>query len=327
MSTIVSLIIPTYNRALLIEETLDSILEQTYQNWECIIVDDGSSDNTVEVVNQYLEKDTRFQFYRRPENRLKGANACRNFGIENSKGEYMMFLDSDDICEPFCLAERVNKVVSDSSIHVLIRDTALLIGTEKKSKTINKDPEIYSDENYLRMFLSYDLPWPIMGAFYKREVLATCKFDENLRRFQDVSLNIKVLSRIKNLKISRDFKIDTYYRMDDQKVTSEGFVSNTFESLLVFYEIHGDLLKHRLYKLDFRKFSSKIILQFVTRCFYQNRMASNKVMLWAIKSNIYTLSQKRTLFLLLFCLNSNLYKVKGFGMYKLRNKVKQMTHN
>lgn len=164
-----SIIIPTYNRAHVIGETLDSINAQTYENWECIIVDDGSTDDTNIIVKKYLEKDNRFQFHHRPDNRLKGANACRNFGIENSKGEYIMFLDSDDICEPFCLTERVDKVVNDSSIDLLIRDTGLLTDSKKQAFSINKDPERKSSENYLRMFLSYEIPWPIMGCFYKKK--------------------------------------------------------------------------------------------------------------------------------------------------------------
>ena len=64
---LVSIIIPTYNRAHLIKETLDSVLTQTYTNWECIIVDDGNSDNTEEVINSYIAKDQRFKYCHRPQ--------------------------------------------------------------------------------------------------------------------------------------------------------------------------------------------------------------------------------------------------------------------
>src|SRR5690554_6998972 len=94
---LVSIIIPTYNRAHLIGETLDSVLAQTYQNWECIVVDDGSTDNTDEVMAEYMAKDSRFQYHHRPEDRLPGGNAARNYGFEVSKGEYIQWFDSDDI--------------------------------------------------------------------------------------------------------------------------------------------------------------------------------------------------------------------------------------
>jgi glycosyltransferase involved in cell wall biosynthesis len=97
---LVSIIIPTFNRAHLIGETLESIRAQRYQNWECIVVDDGSSDNTDEVLKTYLKEDTRFQYYHRPADRPKGANACRNYGFEVSKGEFINWFDDDDIMLP-----------------------------------------------------------------------------------------------------------------------------------------------------------------------------------------------------------------------------------
>ena len=63
---LISIIIPTYNRAHLIGETLDSILVQTYPNWECIVVDDGSTDTTADVMREYIKKDNRFQYHQRP---------------------------------------------------------------------------------------------------------------------------------------------------------------------------------------------------------------------------------------------------------------------
>lgn len=93
----VSIVIPTFNRASFISETLESVLKQTYSNWECIIVDDGSTDDTEQIVNDFITKDKRFKFYKRPEYLLKGANSCRNFGFEKAKGEFIQWFDSDDI--------------------------------------------------------------------------------------------------------------------------------------------------------------------------------------------------------------------------------------
>ncbi len=94
---LVSIIIPTYNRAHLIGETLESVFAQSYQNWECIVVDDGSTDYTEELMEFFCKKDNRFQFYHRPESRKKGASGCRNFSLEKSTGELIQFLDSDDL--------------------------------------------------------------------------------------------------------------------------------------------------------------------------------------------------------------------------------------
>ena len=74
-----------------------SVLTQTYVNWECIVVDDGSTDLTIDVVQKYCNKDARFKLYNRPHNRQKGGNAARNYGFEQSLGEFVNWFDSDDL--------------------------------------------------------------------------------------------------------------------------------------------------------------------------------------------------------------------------------------
>ncbi|MCH3884982.1 glycosyltransferase family 2 protein [Tenacibaculum aquimarinum] len=116
-NSLVSIIIPIYNRAHLIEETLDSITAQTYTNWECIIVDDGSTDNTAKILANYCVKDIRFQFHQRPLNRPKGANACRNFGFELSRGEYIKWFDSDDIMKPEFLKNQIDFLNNNAELN------------------------------------------------------------------------------------------------------------------------------------------------------------------------------------------------------------------
>jgi glycosyltransferase involved in cell wall biosynthesis len=93
MNPFFSIIIPTYNRAHLISKAIDSVIAQTFENWELIIVDDGSTDNTKELILSYQEKDARIQ-YLYQENAERSA--ARNNGIKRAKGQYICFLDSDD---------------------------------------------------------------------------------------------------------------------------------------------------------------------------------------------------------------------------------------
>ncbi len=110
LQPLISIIIPTFNRSCLLGETLDSVLSQTYQNWECIVVDDGSKDHTVELMKFYKEKDSRIEFYKRPNNKKKGAASCRNFGLEKSRGEFIQFLDSDDLLHANKLKYQIDAV-------------------------------------------------------------------------------------------------------------------------------------------------------------------------------------------------------------------------
>jgi glycosyltransferase involved in cell wall biosynthesis len=95
---LVSVIIPTYNRAELITDALHSVESQTYDNWECIIVDDGSSDNTGEVVKEFIDRDKRFKLLFNK--RKKGAQGARNTGLSAAMGKYISFFDSDDLMLP-----------------------------------------------------------------------------------------------------------------------------------------------------------------------------------------------------------------------------------
>jgi len=113
-SPLVTIIIPTYNRAHLIGETLDSVLAQTYKCWECIVVDDGSTDDTDKLLAAYCNKDTRFQYHLRPKDRHVGANACRNYGFELSKGEYVNWLDSDDMLSKNKIEEQVRQLLKNN---------------------------------------------------------------------------------------------------------------------------------------------------------------------------------------------------------------------
>jgi len=94
--SMISVIIPCYNYGHLIANTIDSILDQTYQNFQIIIINDGSTDNTEEVVLKYVEKDKRIDYYKFPNS---GLGTSRNRGIEMVTGNYVQFLDADDLIE------------------------------------------------------------------------------------------------------------------------------------------------------------------------------------------------------------------------------------
>lgn len=102
----VSIIIPTYNRERLLPRAIESVRRQTYENWELLIVDDRSSDNTESLVKKYLSIDNRIRYLKNE--RKKGPAGARNFGILNSKGKYIAFLDSDDEWSEIHLEESID---------------------------------------------------------------------------------------------------------------------------------------------------------------------------------------------------------------------------
>ncbi|WP_283703968.1 glycosyltransferase family 2 protein [Clostridium perfringens] len=101
----ISIITASYNAERFIKNTIESVLKQTYQNWEMIIIDDCSSDNTESIVNRYVELDKRIKFYKLEKN--SGAAIARNLGINKANGEFIAFLDSDDLWDENKLEKQI----------------------------------------------------------------------------------------------------------------------------------------------------------------------------------------------------------------------------
>lgn len=108
MSALVSIITPSFNSAKFIAETIQSVQHQTHQNWEMIIVDDGSFDDTERIVRSIIEKDKRIQFYKLTQN--SGPAIARNTGIEKASGKYLTFIDADDIWFPTFIENSITTI-------------------------------------------------------------------------------------------------------------------------------------------------------------------------------------------------------------------------
>lgn len=112
----ISVIIATYNRATLLPRALASLARQTCPDWEAVIIDDGSTDNTAEVVGQWAARDPRLRYFAQANG---GLTAARNAGLARAQGTYFTFLDSDDEYTPDHLATRLELIQSDPAIDLL----------------------------------------------------------------------------------------------------------------------------------------------------------------------------------------------------------------
>ena len=123
-------------------ETLDSVLSQTYKNWECIVIDDGAGDYTRELLEFYCQRFPQITYLRRPAELPRGASSCRNYGYEISKGDFVMWLDDDDVLGIDKLKKQV-EVASPDSDRIVTCAWGRLVGT----KSDIKDFSIYKDYN------------------------------------------------------------------------------------------------------------------------------------------------------------------------------------
>lgn len=113
---LISIITPTYNSKKFINSTIESVKKQTYINWEMLIVDDFSKDNSIEIINRYVEKDNRIRLI--PLKKNVGAAEARNIALRQAKGSYIAFLDSDDLWEPYKLEKQLNFIKEKNAAFV-----------------------------------------------------------------------------------------------------------------------------------------------------------------------------------------------------------------
>lgn len=195
---LVSITIPILNRASIVVATLNAIQNQTYTNWECIIVDDGSTDETENIILEYCSKDKRIQFFKRPVHLQKGANSCRNYGFTLAKGDYINWFDSDDIMKPTFLEEKV-KAFTDKCDAVVHRNNYA-----NYNLTEFRDSK-FTYDNGKSLFYNYAMErieLQTCSFMWKRSYLEDkMLFDETIMRYQDNEFHIRMLALNPKLKI------------------------------------------------------------------------------------------------------------------------------
>jgi len=207
---LVSIIIPTFNRAELIKETLQSVQNQTYQDWECIVIDDGSTDNTKEEVHKFVNGDCRFKLLLNQ--RKKGAPGARNTGIEIAKGDYFIFLDSDDLLAANCLFDRINKFKENPENDFLVFSTMVF---EKEINDSGILINVFTNNDVLERFLNLDVPWLTTGPIWKKKsFIKLGLWNEELLSWQDWELHIRAI--LKNFKYKYFSTVDNFWRSNKE---------------------------------------------------------------------------------------------------------------
>ena len=185
---LVSIVIPSFNRCDLIRETIESVQAQTIADWELLVVDDGSTDNTQEVVRSYAELDGRIRFMERT-HQPKGPSSCRNIGIAAARAPYCMFLDSDDLLAPSCLAGRTSVASAAPDVAMHVFQMQFFYSQPGDADQLF----MYADANdALGSSLLQGSPWGITCPLWQTEVLRNLEgFDERLQSSEDWDLHIR----------------------------------------------------------------------------------------------------------------------------------------
>jgi glycosyltransferase involved in cell wall biosynthesis len=222
MRELVSIITPSFNRESLVSETLESILGQSYPNWENIIVDDGSTDRTKEIVSRFVARDVRFKLFDR-QGSPKGACTCRNEGVARSAGSYVMFLDTDDIIEPFCLEQRVAAMEANPEL-----DFAIFPGLmfEKVPNDLGLWWNIDKAEDELTRQFKQDAICQGTGVLWRKKSFERIgMWDASLMLWQDVDLFFRAYIQGYRYKKFFDFPPDLHNRVSQDSLSRKNFLA------------------------------------------------------------------------------------------------------
>ncbi|RYD81649.1 MAG: glycosyltransferase family 2 protein [Sphingobacteriales bacterium] len=263
----VSIIIPHFNRSVLLRETIQSVLNQTVDEWELIIVDDGSSQSELDKVKAFKTLDKRIRVFER-QLKHKGPSACRNEGAQRANFPYLIFLDSDDLLKPFCVQQRL--------LFMQVRpDTDMAVFLEENFSQVPGDLGTFFNlklppEKLIGSFLQNKNPWQTMAAIWRKSCFIRIGgFNLELFYMEDPELHVRALLDAETkIEICYHLPADCYYRANYNDDTKKLFYYNSIYHRILFYDIIATELASRNFLLKYQQDYKKGIYRFIRQFVY-----------------------------------------------------------
>ncbi len=217
MKPLVSILIPNYNKLGFIQETFQSLLSQSYQNWECIVVDDHSDDGSFEYLENLAQSEPRINLYKRPDNLPKGGNICRNYAFEMSSGDLIQWFDSDDIMLPNFLEDKVDFLKGNEDKLFVV--SKVRIQFEEDYKGEKKFKHSMESENPIPDYLSFKLLFLPGGPMFRRKVFEEVGlFNPSLKKHQEWELFFRAVLKYPDWGIIQ--KEGYIYQINNDSITA-----------------------------------------------------------------------------------------------------------
>ncbi|WP_294004040.1 glycosyltransferase family 2 protein [uncultured Methanobrevibacter sp.] len=232
----VSVIVPVYNCCEYIGSTLDAIINQDFEDFEIIVIDDGSTDNSLEIIKEKLSTSTRHYEIIHQEN--AGVSCARNRGIEIARGDYLVFVDADDFITKNHLSQLYNGKTDFSLTQFVKKDG------EHLSKPHHFTEKLISCDDFIRMELNMEIPFHFCQLMYKTSIVNenNIRFTPNVVYGEDTEFALKTFIFGENISLGNEI---TYYYVqhDESAIRTSEFkrfeVVNIFENLAQYYRSHG----------------------------------------------------------------------------------------
>lgn len=197
-----SIIVPVYNVEKYLDKCLDRILNSTYKDFELIVINDGTKDNSEQIITKYLEKEEYKDKIRYISKENSGLSDTRNLGMSKATGDYIAFVDSDDYIEPNMYETMMNKAI-EKDFDIVASDVRLVYENSDKEKIVSSAYEkdlISKDEIKQTMLVYYPVVW---NKIYKKSLLEGIEFSKGVW-YEDMEFNLKVYPRIKSIGVVKE---------------------------------------------------------------------------------------------------------------------------
>ena len=190
----VSIIIPIYNTEPFLQECFDSVLAQTYKDFEVLLIDDGSTDNSSQICDIYVNLDPRFRKYRKSNG---GLSSARNYGLKWAKGDYVIFLDADDFwCDRTFLEKMVDVALATNAdiVRGELKEVNIngedILGYKVPASRIAYSEQILNSADFLEHIMCQD--FFVVLSLYKRQIISNIYFDETHNYQEDIEFHIRL---------------------------------------------------------------------------------------------------------------------------------------
>lgn len=220
----ISVIMPVYNSERYISEAIDSICNQSYENWELLIVNDGSTDHTAKIINDYAKKDSRIRVFHK---KNQGVSLTRNYALNQIRGEYVTFIDSDDVYHVERLERMLHVFEQHLNCDIVFSRHKEFIGEADRNQPIGNEKMEICKDNILEKVISdsknhFICNTMIKSNIAKKEKFEPIRFAEDFCYIRDCALKCSQMIILE--------EILYYYRRDNENAMTSHFFSETYVS-------------------------------------------------------------------------------------------------
>lgn len=254
----VSIIVPVYKVEMYLSRCVDSIISQTYTDWELLLIDDGSPDRSGTVCDEYAEKDARIRVFHKENG---GVSSARNLGLDNVRGEWVTFVDADDALEP----DTINKCITYSDGYDIVQFSMKSLFSEDGANCqVYQLEDCNNKVEYIKRLIARKTLMSVWGGFYRAFLFKNVRFDSSLISGEDWVVHLKVVNLADKIMFINE-PLYLYTRFNENAATHQFKYTNSMSVMKALHAIKA-IFPQRIYAKSFASAKCEQVYNFMSQC-------------------------------------------------------------